>query len=163
MHAYHVNHITSSPHYPQSNGLDDKYVQIIRSLFWKAKEGVKIYSNAWLSTAIHLLVAACNHQCKSCKAEVQDLVCPCLTQLDISLVYSLKSLEMLIRMHICLHMTYILKQEVMYQDAASKWWYPATITSLCAQPRSYNITTREAITYRKTQAHLKPYQLQSKK
>ena len=51
----------------------------------------------------------------------------------------------------------------MYQDATSKWWYSSTITSLCAQPRHYNITTREGVTYRKTQAHLKPYQPQSKK
>ena len=41
-------------------------------------------------------------------------------------------------------------QEVMYQDATSKQWYPATITSLCVQPRSYNITTREGVTCRKT-------------
>ena len=54
-------------------------------------------------------------------------------------------------------------QHVMYQDATNKQWYPATIASLCAQPRSYNITTREGVTYRKTQAHLKPYQPQSKK
>ena len=54
-------------------------------------------------------------------------------------------------------------QEVMYQDTTSKWWYPATIISFHVQPRSYNISTREAVTYRKTQAHLKPYQPQSKK
>ena len=54
-------------------------------------------------------------------------------------------------------------QDVMYQDVASKWWHPATITSLCAQPRSYNITTRDGVTYRKIQAHLKPYQPQCKK
>ena len=54
-------------------------------------------------------------------------------------------------------------QEVMYQDATSKQCYPATINSSCVQPRSYNITTRESVTYRKTQAHLKPYQSQSKK
>ena len=53
--------------------------------------------------------------------------------------------------------------EVMCQDATSKPWYPATITSLCAQPRSYNITTREGVTYRKTKAHVKHYQPQSKK
>ena len=41
-------------------------------------------------------------------------------------------------------------QEVMYQDATSKQWCPATITSLCAQQRSYNVTTREGVTYRKT-------------
>ena len=31
MNAYHVNHITGSPHYPQSNGLAGKYVQIVKS------------------------------------------------------------------------------------------------------------------------------------
>ena len=54
-------------------------------------------------------------------------------------------------------------QDVMFQDATRKWWYPATITSLCVQPRSYNITTREGVTYRKTKAHFKSYQQQSKK
>ena len=38
MNAYHVNHNTSSPLYPQSNGLAKKYVQIAKSLFYKAKE-----------------------------------------------------------------------------------------------------------------------------
>ena len=51
----------------------------------------------------------------------------------------------------------------MFQDATSKQWYPATITSLCAEPRSYNITTREGVTYRKTQAHLKPCKPQDEK
>ena len=53
-------------------------------------------------------------------------------------------------------------QDVMFQDVASKWWYPATITSLFAQPKSYNITTTDGVTHRKTQAHLKPYQPQCK-
>ena len=54
-------------------------------------------------------------------------------------------------------------QDVMFQDSKSKQWCPPTITSLCSQPRSYKITTREGVTYRKTQTHLKPYIPQSKK
>ena len=38
MKSYNVNHITSSPNYPQSNGLAEKYVQIVKHLFYKAKE-----------------------------------------------------------------------------------------------------------------------------
>ena len=58
--------------------------------------------------------------------------------------------------HLPSHDLYI-GQDIMYQDVANKQWYSATITSLCVQPRSYNIATRDGITYRKTQAHLMPY------
>ena len=38
MQEYNVNHIRSSPHYPQSNGLAEKFVEIVKSLFHKARE-----------------------------------------------------------------------------------------------------------------------------
>ena len=50
-----------------------------------------------------------------------------------------------------------LDQAVMYQDPNDKRWYPATITRLCQEPRSYLITTKQGVQYRKTQSHLKPY------
>ena len=44
MKEYAMNHITSSPHYPQSNGLAKKFVHIVKNLFYKAKEeGTDIY------------------------------------------------------------------------------------------------------------------------
>ena len=50
-----------------------------------------------------------------------------------------------------------LGQDVMMQDPASKWRSPAVITRLCEEPRSYQITTSDNVTYRKMQAHLNPY------
>ena len=63
--------------------------------------------------------------------------------------------------HLPLHDLH-LSQVVLYQDPTTKRWFPATITKLCQEPRSYIITTKEGIKYRKTQAHLKPYHLQDK-
>ena len=53
-------------------------------------------------------------------------------------------------------------QDVMFHDSISKRWFPVTIQSHCKEPRSYKIITRDGVTYRKTQAHLKPYRPQSK-
>ena len=57
MSEYNINHITSSPHYPQSNDLAEKYVQIVKKLFYKAKEEGKdlyhslmVYHNTPLSS-----------------------------------------------------------------------------------------------------------------
>ena len=59
MVQYNVNHITSSPYYPQSNGLAAKYMQIVKNLFHKAKEEGKdlyqclmIYRNTPLSNTL---------------------------------------------------------------------------------------------------------------
>ena len=43
------------------------------------------------------------------------------------------------------------------QDPTSKKWFPTVITRLCKKPRSYQVTTKDGVTYRKMQCHLKPY------
>ena len=59
MKDYIVNHITISPYYPQSNRLAEKYMQIVKNLFYKAKEEGKdlfkclmVYHNTPLSNSL---------------------------------------------------------------------------------------------------------------
>ena len=70
MNAHHVNHITSSPHYPQSNGLAEKYVQIVKSLYYKAKEEGKVlfkclntYHDTPLSSNLQSLMQILQNRC----------------------------------------------------------------------------------------------------
>ena len=55
-----------------------------------------------------------------------------------------------------------LGQNMMMQDPTSKKWSPGVITKLCKQQRSYQVTTKDAVTYRKMQSHLKPYRPENK-
>ena len=63
MLEYNINHITSSQHYHQSNGLAEKFVQIVKNLFYKAKEegtdlhkSLMIYHNNPLSSNLQSLM-----------------------------------------------------------------------------------------------------------
>ena len=60
MREYTVNDITSSSHCPQSNRVAEKYVQLVKNLFYKAKEEGKdlikclmVYHNTPLSNTLH--------------------------------------------------------------------------------------------------------------
>ena len=163
MNAYHVNHITSSPHYPQPNRLPEKYAQIVKGLFHKAKEEGKdlfkclmIYHNTPLSGSLQSLMQILQSRSTSSHLPMSNAG---RQQLGLQ-PEKLRTVNK--NEHLPSDNLHI-GQDVIYQDVTSKWWYPATITSLCEQPRSCNITTREGITYRKTQTHLKSYQPQSKK
>ena len=63
--------------------------------------------------------------------------------------------------HLPLH-DLCLGQNVMMQDPTSKKWSPVVITKLCQESRSYQVITKDGVTYRKMQVHLKPYKSDDK-
>ena len=127
---YNVNHITSSTHYLKSNGLTEKYVQIVKNLFHKAKEEGKdlyqclmIYCNTPLSNALQSLMqiltsrsarlslSMSNTARQQKHLECKDLRTQCKNE------------------HLPTHDFHI-GQNVMYLNPVNRRWYPATITSL---------------------------------
>ena len=158
MKEYQVNHITSSPHYPQSNSLAEKYIQIVKNLFHKAKEGqdlhkcLMVYRNTPLSSQLpspmHILSSRATRSSLPLSNAVKKQM-------------GIQSEELRCRQknqHLPTH-DLSLNQTVMYQEPVSKKCYPAKITRLCDELRSYIITTKEGTQYRKTQTYLKLYQL----
>ena len=156
MKEYAVNHITSSPHYPQSNGLAEKFVQIVKNLFYKAKdEGTDIYKCLMIYCNTPLASTSKSPmqmlQQRSARSQLPMLNAAC-RQLEIAA----EEMSASKNQHLPSHDLHI-GQEVMCQDLVTMRWFPATIKALCPEPRSYQIETPEGVIYRRTQNHVKPY------
>ena len=134
--------------HPIMHNLNDflkKYILIVKSLFYKAKEKGKdllkclmIYHNIHLSGSLQSPV-----QILQSLSTISDLPLSKAARQQLGLQpEKLRTVNK--NEHLPSHDLHI-GQDVVYQDATSKQWYPATITSLYAQLRSYNITTREGI------------------
>ena len=161
MKKYAVNHIRSSPHYCQSNGLAEKFVQIVKNLFQKAKDegtdihkGLMIYHNMPLASTSKSPMQMLQQRSARLQLPMSNAA---RRQLGIAIEQPSSNKNQ----HLPTHDFHI-GQEVVCQSPINKRWFPATIKALCPEPRSYQIETQEGITYRKTQNHLKPFKSHQK-
>ena len=162
MQEYSVNHITSSSHYPQSNGLAKKFVQIVINLFYKAKEegidwhkSLMIYCNIPYQATVQSLM-----QMLQSRSTTSQL--PMSNAARKQLGLSSEQLRIKTKNEYLPSHDFCIGQNAMFQDSITKRWFPMTNTSLCKELRSYRITTKDGVTYRKMQAHLKPHRPQHK-
>ena len=173
----HVIHLKCSPMWWESTmsiilqacpithnpiGLAEKYVQLVKNLFYKAKEEGKdlvkclmVYHNTPLSNILCSPMQILASRSARSNLSISNTARKQLG-LDCQDLRSKYKNE-----HSPLHDLH-LNQVVMYQDPTTKRWFPVTISKLCQEPRIYIITTKEGVQYRKTQAHLKPHHLQDK-
>ena len=112
MREYNVNHITRSSQYPQSNWLAEKYVQLMKNLFYKAKY-LMVYHNSpllnTLQSPIQILVS------RSARSDL-----PISNTARKQLGIDCENLRTKYKNdHLPLHDFYI-DQVVMYQDSTSK-------------------------------------------
>ena len=168
MQSRSVNHLTSSPHYPQSNGLVEKFVGIPKNLFHKAKEegqspytALMVYRNTPLNGTLQSLMQilqgrqACTDLPLLYAAKVQmginhapQPTAECLCVKDKSLSSPTHDIP--------------IGQNVMYMEPSDKRWYPTTVIQQLPEKRSYLIKTNDNVIYRKMQVHLKHYTQEKK-
>ena len=163
MQSMSVNHLTSSPHYLQSNGLAEKFVGIIKNLFHKAKEEgqspytvLMVYRNTPLNGTLQSPMQnlqgtqACTDLPLSHAAKVQMGInhAPWPT----AEILHVKDKLLSSPTH-----DIPIGQNVMYKEPNDKRWYPATVIQQLPEKRSYFIRTKDNVVYRNTQVHLKPY------
>ena len=120
MQEYSVNHITSSPHYPQSNGLAEKFVQIIKNLFYKPKEedtdlheSLMIYHSTPLTSNLQLPMQMLQNKSARSQLPMSNTARRQLGLLPQQLRVKAKN-EHLPSHDLCIG------QDVMYQDSISK-------------------------------------------
>ena len=131
---YSVNYITSSPHYPQSNGLPEKFVQIVKYLFYKAREeglhkSLMIYHNTPLTSNLQSPVWMLQNRSARSQLPMSNVARRQFGLSPQQLRAKTKS-EHLPSHDLCIG------QDVMYQDPINKRWFPVVITSRCKEPRS---------------------------
>ena len=155
MKEYAVNHITSSPHYPQSNGLAEKFVQMVKNLFYKAnKEGIDI--NKYLMIYHDTPLASTSKspmQMLQQRLARSQLLMSNAARRRFGIVAEQPPKK---NQHLPSHDFHI-GQDVMRQSPITKKWFSVKIKDICPEPRSYQVETPEGIVYRRTQNHLKPF------
>ena len=135
----------------------EKYVQLVKNLFYRAKEEGKdlfkclmVYHYTPLSNTLQSSM-----QILSSRSARSDL--PISNAARKQLGIDCEDLRTMYKNeHLPSHDLHI-DQAVMYQDSTSKCWFPAIITRLCKESISYIITTKDGVKYRKTQVQMKPY------
>ena len=163
MQSMSVNHIPSSQHYPQSNGLVEKFVGIIKNLFHKAKEegqspytALMVYRNTplngTLQSPMQILQGRQAHtdlplsHAAKVKMGINHAPRPTAEILHV------KDKSLSAPTH-----DIPIGQNVMYREPNDRRWYPTTVIQQLPEKRSYFIKTNDIVINRKMQVHLKPY------
>ena len=135
MKEYAVNHITSSLHYPQSNRLAERFIQIVKNLFHNVTdEGadidkyLMIYRNTPLASTSKSPMQMLQQRSARLPLPMSNVA-----KRRLGIVGEQQSSK---NQQLPSHDFHI-GQDVMCQSPITKRWFPAIIKALCPEPRSY--------------------------
>ena len=162
---YQFEHKTSSPHYPQSNGMAEKAVQTAKRLLMKAKEDNKDpylslldYRNTpksdLLGSPAQRLMG---RRTKTLLPTSSKLLEPKVIKTKVvrSELHKEKQQQKHYYDRRAKQLT-ALKPGQKVRVQIGKQWKPAVVTSVSSEPRSYNIQTPNGQKYRRNRRHLMP-------
>ena len=163
MESMSVNHITSSPHYPQSNGLTEKFVGVIKNLSNKAREegqstytALMVYRNTPLNGSLQSPM-----QVLQGRQAYTDLPLLHAAKVKMGINHTPRPTTEILCVNDKSLSTpthdILIGQHVIYREPDDGRWYPATVIKQLPEKRSYIIKTHDNIRYRKIQVQLKPH------
>ena len=162
---YQVNHVTSSPHYPQSNGFAEALVGITKKLMEKSVKDGKLWNYGLMqyrTTPISSTLPS--------PLEMLTGRRPCSTfpQLPLSIGKNMETSriqEELLRRQSCtstgVHMELDPGQPVFVKEVSGNVWKAATVDQPAAEPDSYWVRFPENSILRRTRSVIKPRSLPS--
>ena len=155
MQTMSANYLTRSPHYPQSNGLAEKFFGIIMNLFLKAKEegqspytALRIYRN----TPINGTLQSPMQILQGRQAHTNlPLLHAAKVQMGINHTPQPNAEILCVKDKLLSSPTHDIPigQNVMYREPNEERWYPTTVIQQLPEKRSYLIRTNDNVVYRK--------------
>jgi transposase InsO family protein len=160
--TYGFEHVTSSPHYPQSNGFVERYVQTIKQLLVKCNE---TGSDPYLAM-LCLRTTPIDHNtpspCELLNRRMYRSNVPStsrgITTPHEAVQEALQQRQDIARARYDQGARPLpplqAQQDVRVQDPLSKEWAPGRVVDACEQPRSYTVQTERG-TYRRNRRHIR--------
>ena len=157
-----VTHHTSSPHYPQSNGIAESMVKVSKNLIEKQSNQTNHGIPSSRNIELHHYRAQFQVQQKYCLEGNSDptfLSCPhssptaelhiSVTKLPRRKTNSMKKPTPVADL--------VPGQPIWHQDPLTKKWLPGTVQEKLQEPHSYSIISQDTTAmYRRNRNHLKP-------
>ena len=166
-----IDHLTSSPHYPQSNGLAESMVKVAKNLIEKTILEDKPWNQFLLQHRITPLSAEIPSPAEILfgrKFRSDLTVLP--SQLMNSTIK--KQRELIAKKegkfypqnrNSTTEMPLEIGQKIWHQDPNTKKWIPGIIQEFCKEPNSYILKSQNGATYRRNRNFIKPRQSSSEK
>ena len=155
-----IKHTTSSPYYPQSNGLAEAYVKVIKNMMKKAQK-CKVRFNDMLYQYRTSPVAGK----KESPIELLEQRRPRTNMPYLGKEAPKTKPKPIPRVPKVNTHSYPIGTKVVYRagpDPNSTYhctWYPAKVTSLLEEPKSYLLENNEGKEVRRTEQHIRPYEI----